>query len=308
MDNKTYYVDCTGNQALRDELLDYAVARGATDVGMLKYKHEAFDRLPLAFIAISDNECGVYGGNFAAHGTPITPATWKRKVRKTWGGAKTKKAAAKPVNAKDIHPTTLKALNMHSNARHSVLRDGLTAMEGRIMDHIEEVRAMVAKVESSVAVIRSGATFMQQLEKEAAKELGLQPVVEEPWVPKVGDLVVCFDLDGFGGLYDGVGEVMKVWPTHWQVQWPSGSIAEHSAKTTRPANAAEISQCHAAKQEEERKEKEARLVFGQAVEYQNDRGWKVATDKPFSSNTYLITKTGQARVEWARIDDLTIID
>jgi hypothetical protein len=46
-------------------------------------------------------------------------------------------------------------------------------MEARIMDHIDDLRFILYKVESSVAVIRSGATFMQQLEKDAP--IGLEP-------------------------------------------------------------------------------------------------------------------------------------
>jgi hypothetical protein len=455
MDNKTYYVDCTGNQALRDELLDYAVQRGAEEMYLPRIDDRTHAWLSMKYKAV-----------FASAGCPtlITPATWKRKVRKIWGGTKPKKAAAKkPVNAKDIHPTTLKALNMHSNARHSVLRDGLTAMEGRIMDHIEEVRAMITKVESSVAVIRSGASFMQQLEKEVrigndlgttdapiglqsgdycdaskevadaltamdfkwhdddrartdvyqfiqwigkkntcltkntmvncrlynrsqythltpseflrraavtAKELGLQPVVEEPL--KAGDLVEVIGSTIEGNQRDPIGSIHQVgdgrisndkvgiglwWYPRTSLRKLSdaevaayheakelglqpvvelhigdyvknkrtgtvsqitdvhnGNIAINGVDVFRSAEEyclatdLEVTAYHAAKQEQERKDKEGRLVFGQAVEYQDDRGWKVATDKPFSANTYLITKTGHARLEWARIDELTIID
>jgi hypothetical protein len=184
-----------------------------------------------------------------------------------------------------------------------------------ILQGVNDIRERLALVESSVAVIRSGATFMQQLEKDAAKELGLKPVVEEPWVPKVGDIVVC-DEPITNSVSPGwtedqmnrlVGIPIQVTNNEraccvraagflWRHEW------------LRPANPAEVTAYHAAKKEQGRKDKEGRLVFGQAVEYQDERGWRVATDKPFSSHTYLITKTGQARLEWARIDDLTIID
>lgn len=49
---KSYYVDCTGNQALRDELLDYAVERGAKDIGIENYREGHHYKWPCAWMGL----------------------------------------------------------------------------------------------------------------------------------------------------------------------------------------------------------------------------------------------------------------
>jgi hypothetical protein len=49
---------------------------------------------------------------------------------------------------------------------------------------LDRIEALLNKVESSVAVIRSGATFMQQMDQDVA-------AIESAKVPKFGDRVDC---------------------------------------------------------------------------------------------------------------------
>jgi len=54
-----------------------------------------------------------------------------------------------------------------------------------ILDRLHGIESTISKVESSVAVIRSGSTFMQQLEQDAPN-----------WTPKFRDLVMTPDGEG----------------------------------------------------------------------------------------------------------------
>ena len=54
--------------------------------------------------------------------------------------------------------------------------------------------------------------------------------------------------------------------------------------------------------------KKAKLKFGTRVEYEDDRGWKVAMDKPTPDGLYVIVKDGHARMAWAKDSQLTLID
>lgn len=153
---KTYYVDCTGNPAMRDELLDYAVERGAIDKGDDKYKDGHHYKWPCAFMEHDGVWCGV---------TPsldtklITPATWKRKVRKIWGGkAAPKKAAPKKA----------------ANVKETVTMDRVHFLVTEVSGKLDRIGDRLADIEISVALLQSGASFMQELE-QATKPIGLQP-------------------------------------------------------------------------------------------------------------------------------------
>jgi hypothetical protein len=173
--NTTYYVDCTGNQKLRDDLLDYAVDRGAK-----KWYRLDVDQEPFAVLEFIRGEWSAM--SLDDPGTLITPATWKRKVRKIWGGMKPTqprnkgKFAAKPKEPTD----RLKHIELDVN-RHGVA----------IAMAIDRIVQRLIAIESSVAVIRSGATFMQQLDKDARqlqdmKEIGEKWDAEEQGL-KAGD-------------------------------------------------------------------------------------------------------------------------
>jgi len=59
---------------------------------------------------------------------------------------------------------------------------------------------------------------------------------------------------------------------------------------------------------QEQEAKIAKLKFGTRVEYEDDRGWKVAMDKPTPDGSYVIVKEGHARMAWAKSSQLTLID
>ncbi len=59
---------------------------------------------------------------------------------------------------------------------------------------------------------------------------------------------------------------------------------------------------------QEQEAKIAKLKFGTRVEYEDDRGWKVAMDKPTPDGLYVIVKEGHARMAWAKASQLTLID
>jgi hypothetical protein len=66
-----------------------------------------------------------------------------------------------------------------------------------ILDRLHGLEATLSKIENSVAVIRSGASFMQQLEKDAPK-----------WKPKFGDRVMTSE--GPGVYWKAANGVMWV--------------------------------------------------------------------------------------------------
>jgi hypothetical protein len=394
MKNKTYYVNCSGDVALRDSLLDYAVERGAKHNGSWHWKEAAAVGFPHAVL---EGDSAVRCDNNVKRATPITPATWKRKVRKIWGGAKTKKAVAKKTTKTIVDPLAERMEAMYSDImkRLAWIRDGVDSNTSRIAnakDRLCEVEATLSKLESSVAVIRSGATFMQQLEKDApqglqsgdycdaskevadaltamgwkwcdgdraqrpfirikkdlaalnfdewrtdyehthlapaeflsraavtAKELGLQPVVEEPL--KAGDWFVCDKKPddankGTPGwshnMNNLIGKVLQVSPEsaiskNSVVSEPQDDDEdqwEWKRHWIRPATDLEVTAYYAAKKEQERKEKEARMSLGLRVQTPDGVGayWFHNT----SQGHKVVFSKGQ--VGTFTIDDITIID
>lgn len=89
-----------------------------------------------------------------------------------------KKAAPKKRNPNVV---TIRDIANMLNTQHDMLAEvnGRTiAMEARIIDRIDATAARlvqdIQKVESNLAVLRSGASFMQELEQNATKPIGLQ--------------------------------------------------------------------------------------------------------------------------------------
>lgn len=76
----------------------------------------------------------------------------------------------------------------------------------------------------------------------------------------------------------------------------------------RPATEAEIAEHEAKLKAKEEEQKLALLTFGTRVEYEGDKGWKVAMDMPSPDGTYAIVKEGHARMGWTKASQLTIID
>lgn len=300
---KAYYVDCTGNQALRDELLDYAVERGAKYVGgappwQLVAPHAAM------------SEMGVYpsiGSTPLHRKIAITPATWKRKVRKIWGGKKATKPAQKKAAPKKRKPTQL-----------------------------DRIEALLNKLESSVAALCSGASFMQELEQDApskakvltmvlalndedyewlrrqigkipeqevriGNDLGLTPAKEpEPWKPSVGEWVVV-ERDslshGLAGRAGNVGGFSR-----------AGSLIIGGmyvrASDCRPATPEEV-QAHLAAEEAKKTPK-----LGDRVKYHGCECEVVSRLADADGVWTLLSanERGYTAAYWAKRSEFTIID
>lgn len=239
--------------------------------------------------------------------------------------AKTTKLS-KTVNVRDIHPTTLKALNMRSDARYSILSDRMTDMEARIMERIDATAARLVKdiqnVEASVAVIRSGASFMQQLEKDARqlqdmKEVGekwdtpkAEPPVVEKWVPKVGDWV-CYTKDSVsshGEMNPGIVDDRDI-PGSVAVTWAcNGAYGPYrsgeNVADLRPATTAEV-QAHKAAIEAAKVPK-----FGDRVEY-GGLECDVVSRQADQENEWTLlhaNKPGGTGMYWAKRHEFKIIE
>lgn len=108
------------------------------------------------------------------------------------------------------------------------------------------MREQLDKIEREVSLIRSGASFMQELEK--AKEMGLTPVVAEAWEPKAGDWVTCVDTPDDGQM--SVGSTWRVVSTNndrVQTNNPTCRFGWYSSRF-RPATPEEIAKYHADQQ------------------------------------------------------------
>lgn len=130
-----------------------------------------------------------------------------------------------------------------------------------------------------------------------------EPKEPEPRKFKKGDWVCLIKNAEFLGIVpkDGSG--------YHQVQWKRRgdsvrlmTSCEHS-RDLRPASKAEID----AHLEAERKAEEASLpiVFGTRVEYQQDRGWRIAIEEVFHKNEWLICKGN--RTQWVKRHEFTVI-
>jgi len=153
--NTTYYVDCTGNQKLRDELLDYAVERGAKEL----YDRSIYSRTH-AWMDLEEKAV------FASAGEPepITPATWKRKVRKIWGGLNPSKPRIKGRFApKPKEPTQLDRIEGYLNK-----------VGQAVIDQGREFKSKLNRIESSVTE-RIDALRMEQ--SALAQDTAIDPLM-----------------------------------------------------------------------------------------------------------------------------------
>jgi hypothetical protein len=193
--------------------------------------------------------------------------------------------------------------------------DALTAMGWKWADDDRhEYRVIRANIDEGELINMQGAdtthldpaTFLSRA-AVTAKELGLQTAVE--WPLKVGDLVEVIGVNQCDEWELEKGTISQV-----ETDYGDGTVSLTDAdfvmesSSVRKLSPAEVTAYHASKQEQERKDKEARLVFGCKVEYQDDQAWRVAQDKPSPSGCWSISKIGEARIAWAKADELTIID
>lgn len=144
-----------------------------------------------------------------------------------------------------------------------------------------------------------------------AKELGLEPV-EEKWVPKVGEWVVCLKLQNqISGIE--VGEAYKV-----QEGGVEGKVCVIDAdgdprwwepEHFRPATPEEIA-AHEAKAEAQAAE-DAKLVFGARVEVKGRENeiWKIGCDEPTDEGYWRLcpSKCGNLNTMTAKSHEFTLL-
>jgi hypothetical protein len=148
-------------------------------------------------------------------------------------------------------------------------------------------------MESKLDLLLKGSDFM--------KEIGEK---EEPWVPGLGESVTTTMPHVFGvvtGLHSAGGiDIITV--KH------SGGTGNWNERNVFKATPLEVQKYEEQVKAQEQEAKIAKLKFGTRVEYEDDRGWKVAMDKPTPDGLYVIVKDGHARMAWAKDSQLTIID
>ena len=165
MSQPTYYVKCA-TQEERDSLLDYAVKRGATQTGT----RQPFDMEVFAMLYNTSKKWVVMSYHEVyPHEIQLTHDSFRRKVRKLW-----------PLSYADKMMGRTKPLKVAPKAK--MIADPLD----------ERIEAMFTAIMDSLAVIRSAATFMKELDKNARqlqdmKEIGEKWDAEDAQALQPGD-------------------------------------------------------------------------------------------------------------------------
>ena len=134
---------------------------------------------------------------------------------------------------------------------------------------------------------------------------------EEPWVPKVGSLAVV-NCDDYPTLCPrgtiGILRKPEGYARDLFAMYFNGDKWNFRIREVREPLPAEVQKYEEQVKAQEQEAKKAKLKFGTRVEYEDDRGWKVAMDKPTPDGLYVIVKEGHARMAWAKDSQLNLID
>ena len=194
----------------------------------------------------------------------------------------------KPVNVRDIHPKTLKGLNLMGQARHDVL-----------VGFMREVLKRLTDIETFQATQTWEAMHGTD---DSAIESRSAPA--EEW-PKVGDYVVLTDpKHPQVGRIDERGEFMG---GRYGVTWIDGDKSGEEADEMRPATSAEVAS-HKAK-EERAKELAKPLTMGTPVRYGQREGLYLWNDALAAYRLALKpTSEYSAQIVVVKRDQFQIID
>lgn len=180
------------------------------------------------------------------------------------------------------------------------------------LDRIEtKLGAMDAFVSTTLAAMfNEFRTMESKLDAIEAKLKGSEiGEKEEPWM--VGDLVTVSPYVSYGpiqGKTMPIRDIDAVQSGFIGMTMPDGSRCSTRAENITRATPAEVQKYEEQVKAQEQEAKIAKLKFGTRVEYEDDRGWKVAMDKPTPDGLYVIVKEGHARMAWAKASQLTLID
>lgn len=173
---------------------------------------------------------------------------------------------------------------------------------------LDRIENRLGLIESSLAVLRSGTTFMQELDRAAvtAKEIGLVPVEEK--LLKVGDLVAwCADRPEVTNPPSGVLTVTKTGELNFtgrkyvDVTDSEGIVWSFWAEDFRRLSEAEIA-AHLAEQEARKP-----VVFGTRVECRG-KTYRIIADKPDHLGFYPMYCNNARSVFHAKRNEFTVID
>ena len=186
---------------------------------------------------------------------------------------------------------TIEALRAEVEARHSVMMDRINFLHEDTIAQVEANRERLIRLEASVAAIRSGATFMQELEQD-----------KPTWVPKVGDWVAVTGPNCIGHILHAIGSVHRVSETS-----PSGRVCAfcnfgnvwHDINTVRPATPEEVAE----------QEQAITPKFGDLVEY-DGMEWRVGCDEPTDGGLWRLCpkKAGSLNTDIVHRSNFRIID
>lgn len=227
--------------------------------------------------------------------------------------AKTTSKNKKPATAGRRKPTQLDRIEKMLDNVWGVMEKNTIGLKDvgqrlRTID-VETTRHLVA-IQADLSLLKSGASFMQELYRATQQEeQGLEDGDYTDASKEVADALTAMGWSDFPGMksewrwfewykpYDAIAPVL---------------IRTGIAGTTPKTNAEFLSRARVTAKKlgkaKEEEQKLALLTFGTRVEYEGDKGWKVAMDMPSPDGTYAIVKEGHARMGWTKASQLTIID